>query len=837
MNLKYFFVRSFTLSLVFWGAKGYAQVKNDTKAPEKQDTLKLKEVKVVSTRAAVTLKGDTVVYNAPSFKTRPNATVEELIKALPGLEVDRDGNITYQGRPIQYISVNGRQYFLNDPKLISKNLFSDMVSKVELFDAPGKESKRTGIKDQDPAKALNLVLKKGVSLAINGKIYAGLTEEKNYTAGANASSFVGDRVIVGNLNSNNLSDLYAGQEKLMESPAARGRSTITGGGGTYADKLGSVTSINMNYGSRWNNDKILSGSNVQTFYGDSTTQRTVAGNTVNTGFSHTLAGEVQLLFDTTAPVSMNYKPAFSFSRNKSTSTTSTGQYIQSNGTQYLSNTGTTNNTSDDRNTNIANDLVWIKNFKDRSLVLSIGQQYAGSNTDGILNAATRFYDPKGVLLQEQQTSQQFRQSSTGSDYNFNLSDHEKLTETKGINFTYGLEVHRDAAKRTSYDFNALTKAYDLPDSLTTNDLKNRNTTQDMTVGYSWTGSALNYNVSGGLQYIQLGSEDLIKGDLLTKGFLNWTANASLNYIVGRAMPGKTGTGAGRINKTFSLDYHINSKSPSLTEWRPLADVSDPLFIRTGNPNLKPEQDHTLNLRYSAAQLIKGKALQLNVTGRYRADPIVSAVDLLPDGVQRSGYVNAGGLYDVAAGAIVDLPLGNVRNGKLRITNTAGYQQDMSLVNGAKNRREGLNAGQQFNALYRQGGKLEIYINGGWKYDNSHYSLQPDRNTASLTQNYRAGFSYDLPWKINLSSNYGINLYGAQAGLPATHAMVWNAALVKNVFKNDRGEFRFIAFDLLDSNNGITQRATGDSIYRNETNTPGRQLLLTFAYYIRSSGQL
>lgn len=821
---------------------GKDTVVNTRRIGLKARAIQLKEVQVKADISTVTLKGDTVVYNAAAFKTRPNSTVEELIKALPGLEVDVAGNITYRGKPIQYISVNGRQYFLNDPKQISKNLFSDMVSKVELFDAPSKESIRTGIKEPEPGKALNLVIKKGVSLAINGKVYGGSTEKGNYTAGGNASSFVNDRAIIANINTNNISDLYTGQDGLNEAPTGvQGRSTITGSGLTYSDKLSKLLSLNMIVGSKFSNRKYITSGNRQTFYGgDSTQMQLNNGTSVGSGNNHSLNGEVLLALDSLSSGIISYKPNFNFGENKSVSSNSTNQYIQNMGASYLTSAGTTNNISNDHSINIANELDFIKNMKKRTFVINFNQNYFRNISDGHLNTDTRFYGSDGALLRDNQVKQQSKQVSRSSDYKINLTDDEKITPFQTISLTYAIAAHHDEIKRAGYDFNAATNSYDLVDTLTTNDLKNISTTQNVNLSYSYNKGNLNYKIGGGLQHSLLESEDFIKVNVLKKGFLDWTGSTSLNYkLKGKTDHKKPLSGTevvtvpvNVVNKNISLNYNISSQSPNLYQWRPLPDVSDPLFIRSGNPGLKPEQDHDLGLIYYSTNFKKGKSFQLTLSGRYRISAIVQAIDLLPGGVQRSGYVNANGLYNGTVSLTFELPMGNVKNGKVRMTNTAGYQRDMSLVNGGKNTKAGLNVGQRFNALYRTGAKLELNVDGSWMYDGSRYSLQPDQKTTSLIQNYRAGFSYELPGDTRISSYYSINFLGAQAGLAATHTMVWNAALVKNVFKDRRGEFRFSVFDLLSSNNGLSQGAYGNSVFRSETNTPGRQLLLTFAWYIR-----
>src|SRR5688572_26323517 len=146
---------------------------------------------VVTDEAPIRIKGDTLAYKADAFKTKPNATVEDLLKKLPGVQVERDGTVKTQGETVQKVYVDGKEFFGNDPKLATKNLNADMVDQVEVYDDMSEQAKFNNIDDGSRSKAINLKLKKDKKKGVFGKAYAGTGTEGRYDVGLNANMFKG----------------------------------------------------------------------------------------------------------------------------------------------------------------------------------------------------------------------------------------------------------------------------------------------------------------------------------------------------------------------------------------------------------------------------------------------------------------------------------------------------------------------------------------------------------------------------------------------------------------------------------------------------------------------
>ena len=134
----------------------------------------MNEIVVQAEAPPVTLIKDTIEYNAGSFKTPPNANVEDMLKKLPGVKVEKDGTVKAQGQKVNKVFVDGKEFFGNDPKIATRNLPADAVDKVQVYDRISDQAQITGFDDGNSEKAINLKLKKDKKKGLFGKASAGL---------------------------------------------------------------------------------------------------------------------------------------------------------------------------------------------------------------------------------------------------------------------------------------------------------------------------------------------------------------------------------------------------------------------------------------------------------------------------------------------------------------------------------------------------------------------------------------------------------------------------------------------------------------------------------------
>jgi hypothetical protein len=206
----------------------------------------------------VIVKSDTIVYNTEAFKAKPNATVAVLLKQLPSMELDKEGNVSFQGEKVQKIYIDGKEFFLNDPKLATQNLLADMVQKVEAFDDKCEKAKRTGIPDDNPGKAINLQLKADKKKGLTGTVEAGYGSQNRYGIKASANHFNKDAFTSGVFNSSNGSNLLNGFLGLLNNQ--QDQITLN-----YRNKLSQLLQIVSDYSFNNNNSGNGFSSSLETF--------------------------------------------------------------------------------------------------------------------------------------------------------------------------------------------------------------------------------------------------------------------------------------------------------------------------------------------------------------------------------------------------------------------------------------------------------------------------------------------------------------------------------------------------------------------------------------------
>ncbi len=773
----------------------------------------------VVVRAAIPpaiVKRDTMVYNAGAYKTRPNATVEDLLRRLPGVEVDADGNITMQGQKVEKIYIDGKEFFLNDPRIASQNLSADMVQSIEAFDAASDKAKFTGIRDPKANKALNLKLKKNKKKGLYGKLYTGYGTEGSYSAGATANRFQGDRWLFGNINGNNINNLFTGSDHTAIS-FSPGRQTGSALSLNYRDNWGTKINGVINYIGNENRSTQIQSSRRQTFFGDSTQVQNNSGSSSALSRNHNLDGRITWNIDSLN--SIVYTPSFALQHSMNGQADTLSTLTQKNGTSYLSNAGNAGNTSDGNGYTLNNSVAWQRRFQKK------GRYFYGSFTEGhgnqdigaSLHSLLALYDSSGAPFRHTSVDQQSKQHTGTDTYNLGVAYTEPISKNHILDFGYTLNASRNSSDKNSFDFDSLTGAYDLPDTLTTNHFINTNTVHRADIGFNSIGQALNYQLGIAAQYSSLQNLDKSSDSGgFRQHFVNWFPRVSLFYDLSKG-------------KNLTLRYNGNSTNPTTDQLQPLPDLSNPLLVKLGNPLLKQQFDHVVNIGYNSFNSTGFSNLLVQVNADYAENKIVPSNITLASGVQQVQYINVNGAYDAGSDISYGFPLSHSRHGNAKFNTVIQYTRDISFVNGVENTRKAFTGGENVNINYNYKEKLFVEAHAGINYTLSSYSIQQGGNTALLTQYYGVDFSYALPLHFNLSGNYILQVTGSQGSLPGKQTGVLNAVFYKNILNQNAGEIRLSGFDLLNTAGSFSQSTGADFIATQSTNMLGRVFLLSFIY--------
>jgi hypothetical protein len=774
----------------------------------------LVEVVVKSVIPPVIIRNDTIVYNTNTVKTQPNATIEDLLKKLPGIEVDKDGNITLHGQKVDKVYIDGKEFFLNDPKAATQNLTADMVDAIEVFDNQSDLAKFSGIKDMNVNKAINLRLKKDSKKGLFGNATLSAGTSNNYSGASTATYFKGDRWIYANLN-----DRYSNIPNSTHRITGLKQSMI-GVGLNYRDNIGTKTQVVANYNNGSNQNQSGQLYKRETFLGDSSLLQSRITSNDNHSVRHSFG--LNLTYSVDSLNSLVYTPSLLWQQGNTLSSDSSFILSEKKGTSYLSNKGKTMNRISSISSNLANSIAYRRRFrkKGRSFYGVFSQGHQQQTQDGNLYSSIQFYDSTGAPVQNETIDQQYKQESNGNNYGVNLSYTEPIRPNQVIDLAVNLNTSNNLTGKKAYNYDTVSHRYDQADTVTTNQFTNSNRQETFSIGYNYIGKKVQYQVGASVLYSFLKNEsDNHNYSTIEQRLVNWSPRASAFYRLA-------------AQKNLRIQYNGNSSAPTTEMLQPIPDLSNPFLVKVGNPNLKQQFQHSLGAGYNSSDNKKFRNLSLRIGSNYTLNKIVQSSTLSSTGVQELRYVNVNGVYSLSGGMDYGFALNKTKNGGGEIATNVQYGHDISFVNGQENIRQSFGWAQQFTINYHSGNKLFAGVSASLNYNCSNYSIGNNLNTELLSQNYSGNITYVLPLSIRISSDFNLQINGKQGNLPGTTIVSWNASLFKNIFRNNRGEIRLSGFDLLNRNKGFSQNTGDNYIETRENAVIQRYFLLSLRYNFR-----
>lgn len=808
----------------------------------------LDEVVVTNEAPPVTMVGDTVQYNAGSFKVQPNANVEQLLKKLPGVKVEKDGTVKAQGEKVSKVLVDGKEFFGNDPKVATKNLPADAVDKVQVYDKQSDQAQLTGFEDGNYEKTINLKLKKDKKKGVFGKVSAGAGDNDRYAGKFNVNSFKGARQMsalgmANNVNAEGFSFMdilnFTGEMARMQAAGGGnininmsaadaaslgiggnrngGINTAWGGGFNYNNILGTKLDLQSNYFYNHYNPEIEKHTNRQNLLGNTVNYYNQDAFTNNVNNTHRL--NFNLLYQIDSSTSLKIVPSLTYQK---TSNSSQSAYNTVAADLSPINQGLSNNVSHNEGFNFRNDLIFRKKFKrkGRTFSLSLQTSINESQGDGELKSYTRFFAAG--------TSDTLNQvnNSDGSlrSYNARAVYTEPLFKKSLMEFSVGKSNSRSRSDITTYDFNKQTNKFDNVNDLQTNDYRNeygftnagiRVRTQmrkySYALGLSWQQAELQGKVVSG-----------IKDSLIGKTFHNLLPNARFQYNISRF-------------KTLALTYGATTNQPSMSQLQPIPDVTDRLNIRYGNPFLKQEYSHNVQVNMNLLSPYKGKNLFVFFTGQATMNKIVNYDSLNPQtGVRYSRPVNVNGVYNLNSNISYSRPV-HFLKGTLELSGRGTYLKGKQFVNSLPNDTRTWVVSPEISLEMNPHEKLNLSVGTSMDYSTTKYSLQSGLNSDYLSREFNASFDWQLPKSFLLSSDFNYTITSQRAQGYNIRIPLWNASISKQFLHYNRGELKFSAADLLNKNVVVNRNSNANYIEDTRTNSLRRYFMLTFTYSLSKTG--
>ncbi|MFZ1784328.1 MAG: TonB-dependent receptor [Ferruginibacter sp.] len=824
----------------------------------------LDEVVIKSSKPLVAQKGDTLEFNASQLKVNPDATAEDMIKKLPGVVVDKDGNVTAMGEQVKKVTVDGRDFFGDDATAALRNLPSSVIEKIQVFDKLSDQAQFTGFDDGNSTKSINIVTKANMRNGQFGRVYAGAGTEGTYNAGGNISLFKNNlRLTFVGLTNNVNQQNFASEDLLgVSSSGGGGRGGGRGGRGGGAGGFGGsdnfsvgaqsgiskTNSFGLNYSDVWgkkkkaevtgsyffnnsntSNDQL---SNMETFLSSGNNQiynENALSSSKN--FNHRI--NFRINYKINDKNSLMISPSLSLQDNKSVN-----GYTGINSLKTGSITNQTVNNTESKNSgyNFNNNILFRHSFAKKGRTLSINFNTSVNNKKGDTYTTNdiRTYDSIGNYHDSLQ--QQFNDLKTNG---YQLSAYIAYTEAIGkkgqLQFNYSPSYSKSKSDQEVYQYDNINAKYSLFDDSLSNLFDNIITKQTVGVSYRLGDRDNMFSVGVNYQYTELNSDQLYPYPVsVSKNFNNVLPNLMWRKKI-------------NARNSIRLFYRATTNTPSVTQLQDVYNNTNPLFITAGNTNLKQQVGNMISARYQFTNTGKSKSFFANVylqqNSNYIANAIYtskqdsvlnSSVTLRKNGAQLSKPVNLNGQWSLRSFLTYSMPLKFIKsnlsiNGGLTYSNTPGLNNNIETKTKATTYNAGVVIASNISEF------IDFNVNYSANFSDAKNSLSPSQDNKYVSQT--AGAQINLlnkkGWFLqNSISNESYS--GLSTGLNQSY-WLWNAGIGKKFLKKQAGELKLTVFDLLKQNQSI-QRIVGDNNIQDIQNQVLQQyFMLTFTYSLKNFG--
>jgi hypothetical protein len=810
----------------------------------------LQEVIVHGNMAAIRMKGDTLEFKADSFKVQQGATVEELLKQLPGIQVDRNGKITAQGETVKKVLVDGEEFFGDDPTLVTQNLRADMVDKVQVYDKKSDQAAFTGIDDGERNKTINLQLKEDKKKGYFGKLEAGAGTNGFYNNQAMFNlfkkklKFSGYGILsnIGTIGLNWQDNDSYGQSfaSSVDYDETSGYFSFNGNGddleswnGQYnAQGLPTVKTAGLHFNNKWNQDKQSVNLNYKILDLDVTGKNesrsqyllpdTLYYNNQTESFhNHILRNKASGIYEFNLDSSSSLKINVDANKDhKTTQSNFTSEYRAEDSSLVNRNNRNVGTTGDEEKLNT--NLLWRKKFhrKGRTLSFNFRENYKQNNSTGYLYSDTRFFG-RDSLNADQLTDQYKTFLNKTLTLDSRLAYTEPLSEISSIAVNYGISGGNSQSYRNSFNKSTGGK-YDALDSGYSNSYHFSLLSQKTGLLYNFTGRKLRFNVGADVGFTGFDQKNMDNGTTLHRHFVNWYPQSRISYKFAQ-------------EKSLFFRYSGNTQQPGIEQLQPLANNQDPLNIYVGNPDLKPAFVNSFGLNYFNYKPLSETGLFINMYGNATSNAISSKdyVDSLGRRVYQS--VNVNGNYSLNGNINYDIKL---KKSEINIGLGTGFGANRykNIVNDESNETNQKNYSFSLRAGKSKQKKYDISLSGSANYTTSISSIQQAINTHFWSFEFSPDLGLYLPLKFELHTNCEFNIRQKTTAFDTnTNTALWNGWIGKKFFKQESLLLKLQANDILDQNIGFNRTVNSNYISQSTYTTIRRYFMFSVVWNFTKAG--
>jgi hypothetical protein len=762
---------------------------------------------------------DTLDYNILAFPTRPNASVEELLRRLPGIEVESDGSIRAQGQDVENVLVDGKEFFASDPKIATQNLPADAIERVQVYERKSDMAEFTGISDGDEETTINLVLKEGAKGGYFGNATGGLGADVSaYEARRHDESLRLDLARYdGAFNINRFSSTtqLAAVANLNNVNARAPGFTETFNLGLNANHDFAARSWIRSSYSLGNSDNLLNstlqqqqllGSQVSSLI-DQTSSQTIDDLThnLNVNAQHTFADGHDLR------LRANLNAGSSALNNANFRETQTASGL-------TQNTAATSYVVDEDNIGGDARLTWRKRISEsgRSIVAEGSANLNEPDMAGLLSSTTGLYSPPGGTVTYNEILQQQSRFGRTLRHSLRLSLTEPLGPGRVLEIFGQRNVIAEDQTKSVYDLESGTLIFNNPLS------------SEFETTYTYLLGGLRFNRNTPDKRFMLGLQ--VQNSNLDNNVLDQDVQFTNGYT--HLLPSANFRVQFDQGESLDLRYTTSTREPAMTELQPYVTNTDPLNVYVGNPTLTPEYTHALNTEYRLFDQFSFLNLFTFLRGTYTKDDIVMSRTVDAQARQVTTPVNAARGWSTTGGANLGTPIRRI-GARLSLEYNVTYSKGYEFVNSAENVARLLQNTIVVGLENRDKDVFDIRAGGRFTFNDVDYSLNDELNTDYLNRVFYGSGTYYLgPWTFSTSMDY--QMYDQEV-FGAGQNVALLGASVSRLVMEDRVEVQLIGFDLLNQNQGVSITSTSSFIQEERTESLSQYLMLKLIYRLGPSG--
>ncbi|MBL0056736.1 MAG: outer membrane beta-barrel protein [Chitinophagaceae bacterium] len=814
---------------------------------------KLLQEVIVKSGNPIRVKGDTTIYTADSFKVGPNANVEELLKKLPGIQVDRTGKITAMGEQVTKVLVDGEEFFGDDPGMAVKNLRADAVKEVQVFDKKSEQAEFTGIDDGKTQKTINLKLKEDKKHGYFGKvdIAGGLLKgiDDRYNSNILLSSFRGKRKLTGflltgntgqdglNWEDNNKYGLESDNYSMNLGDDGEMNFNWTGGSSDeepyVSTENGFIRNINagVQYSNKWKDKHTLNltprynsqiySNRQQSFssaqYGDSLINTDGSKNSYVNRYNVKTSASYEVKLDSNNSLKLTLKAnVYHTESDELTNTTGTG------------NTGTLKNKrsndlsiNSDKVSYLAN-LLYRHKFKKARRTLSIATDWNQLSTDGrnFLRSNNESYF-NGILSSVQNIDQQKDFDKTTRQLTTRLVYTEPLSKKYSMELAYELMYNYGKNDQVTHTYSPLTQKYDVAVDSLTNDFKQAIWVNKPSLRISYADKKLKFSFGSGFGFTHFDLQDNTLNKDYIRNYTNFFPAASINYTY-------------KQQHNLRFNYNGNTSQPSISQLQPLRDNSDYYNQYIGNPDLKPSFSNSFSLSHNSYNFLKDMFMYQSLNFRFTQNAITNnRVVNLDSGKTVSQPINTNGNFSSSFWGGTGFKMKKIDT-RLDIGANFSYRQSTGFYNSLKNYSRTLGYALRLGLNKSKEKKYDFYLSNDVGY-NSNTNTQGNTSLHYFTYNLEANATVYITktWSVNSNFNY-MAQQRTQNQASGLDLAQWNARMEKT-FKKDEFTAYLSVRDILNQNVGISRNFDSNTYNEVRNDRLKRYWMVGFTWNFKNKG--